>query len=239
MGTPQSTTQEVVFVVGSKPNPQFPDIAPDRIYAVNGAIGLTNTASCTEFIGVVSWSVIFSEKTQDVKTRKQWRKCRVDRLIVAGGANSPKTSTADAIEILKAEGLEFNNIEFCGNKYKKKIFQRRLGCRLAKEIAIRLSKSSLKTLIHELRRTVSLPEIGVSGGVRALVIADTEAPKNACIYLIGVGARKSRGHYYDNTAVFEKHALEDRNFLVDYYRKRSARVIVTDPVLARFLRSLD
>jgi len=239
MDTPQSTIPEVVFVVGSKPNPQFPDIAPDRIYAVNGAIGLANTAPCTEFIGVISWSVIFSDKTQDQKTRKQWERARVDRLIVAGGNNSSKASIADAIEILKAQGLEFGKIEFCGNKYKKKILQYRLGCRLAKEIAMRLAKSSLKTLIHELRRTVLLPEIGVSGGVRTLVIADTETQENACIYLIGIGARKSRGHYYDSAAVFEKHALEDRNFLVDYYRKRRARVVVTDPVLARFLQSFD
>lgn len=180
--------------------------------------------------------MIFSKTPQDKKTREQWAGKYLDRVIVAGRGKNFMEDSVHIEKKLGSLGLQFNKIEVVGNKYKPLIIRKRNGIRLFREILGRLSSAPLKKISYELHRTVALPEVGISGGVRALVIADTESPGDAKIYLIGVGARKSKGHFYDHEAKFEKHALEDRRFLIDFSRKKEHRVIATDRVLSRFLR---
>ncbi len=225
-----------IFVVGSKPDAVFPNVQPDRVYAVNGAIArLENISETTESIGVISWSVIFSDEPQDVETRRQWSGRHVDRLIISGqGANFEQE--APELEVrLRDLGLRFARLSAVGKQCKRIVVKSRRKNRLLMEVAIRLRSAWPSSLLLELKRTKLLPEIGISGGVRTLVIANQEAPPGAKLYLIGVGARKSRGHFYDSEAAFDKHALQDRNFLIDFSRKNPGRLIATDPVLWRFL----
>jgi hypothetical protein len=226
-----------IFVLGSKPDAVFPDVQPERVYAVNGAIARLDAFSdASELVGVIAWSVIYSSKRQDVETRRQWIGRRVDRLIVAGQGANFKQEAPGLETKLQNLGLHFGRLSLVGSQYAKTIIKSRSKSRLLKEIATRLRSAGSGSLLLELKRTKLLPEAGISGGVRTLVIANEEAPPSARLYLIGVGARRSRGHFYDPDSLFDKHALQDRNFLIDFSRRNPGRLVATDPVLSRFLK---
>lgn len=226
-----------IFVVGSKPDAVFPDVVPDRVYAVNGAIGHAEEfAGTAEITGVITRNVVFSDLAQDLETRKQWAGKRVDRIIVSGSRARVSVDTLKMPIIIRNLGLGFDQFVYLGDDWISRILNNRNKLKLAAEVLTRLRSGWPKSFCLELKRTRILPELSVSGGIRALLIADREALPDSEIYLIGIGARKSRGHYYDPKAVFDKHANQDRNLLVDYKRRNPTSLVVTDRVLARYLR---
>lgn len=228
-----------IFVIGSKPDAIFPRVVPDRVYAVNGAIArFEKQSEAIDFTGVISRSVIYSSSSSDVQSRKLWKGRRVDRLIVSinTGWSIDKGEDSTALETKLFDlGLKFQHFSWVGNRYRFKILKTRSKIRLTTEVLRRLRSAWPESFVWELKRTKALPELGISGGVRALVIAHEEAPPNATIYLIGIGARKSKGHFYDPNGTFKHHILQDRNFLIDFSRKHPGRLVATDTVLSRFL----
>ncbi len=232
----KSMQQMNIFVVGSKPDAIFPDVSPDRIYACNGAISLYKRPSeTTEIVGVISRAVVYSKKPQDAVTRRQWAGSKVNRLIVAGGREASSREDQKLEADIRALGLEFNRFLYVGNHFHKKALEIRFKKRLFFEVFRRLTKAAPERFFVELKRTRFFPEMRISSGVRSLLIAKEEAPKGANFYLVGIGARKSRGHFYDSDAMFFAHALQDRNLLIDFSRRYSGRLFPTDPVLSRFL----
>lgn len=225
-----------IFILGSKPDAIIPDVVPDRVYACNGAISLLEKPNeRTEVVGVVSRAVIYSHKPQDIVTRRQWAGRKVDRLIVASGRPKSRDDHETLEADMRALGIDFTHFSYVGNKFWKKALDLRFKRRIFLEVLGRLKHADPENLLLELRRTRILPEMHISGGVRTLLIAKEEAPIGASFFLIGIGARKSKGHFYDPDAIFFRHASQDRNFLIDFVRRYPNTLFPTDPVLSRFL----
>lgn len=156
-----------IFVIGSKPNPIFPDVIPSKVYAANGAISIAQRFSSiknVEINGVLGKGVLSKKESKSI-----WRAtsllsgCSVSRLIVVGGG--PKKSgyfTADQI------GLQFFKVD---NIHRIKTMALKLRYLKVARLFEKKEDESYIDLLRRLRKERSIPGLRISTGVLSLLFA--------------------------------------------------------------------
>lgn len=222
--------RKAIFIVGSKPEAIFPNIQPDIVYAVNGAINRVQfLKNKSELIGIIS-NYVFSLNTEQAKlTRTILSDCKVDKLITT-------SLTLKRKQLLhpKSINLLYKNFEHINayiENYLKLKFVKKNS--LLKKIIYDDSIVGIVDFINCVLTGNKPKELKISTGIFSLVLALSRSTSPADIYVIGIGLEKGSKHFYDQSKVYDprnKHIDCDKFFLQNINKKKleNSKIIFTD-----------
>ena len=84
-----------------------------------------------------------------------------------------------------------------------------------------------------------LDSFSCSTGMLALLYAASRVRTGDQLYLIGVGAARDTGHFYNAGHPFARHVRQDQFFIRRVKRRLGDRLTVTDPQLQTYLESTN
>ncbi len=214
----------IIFIIGSKPNPTFPNCKPDIAIGVNGAISYSKEKKfeADEFWGVLSGSSIIGWEERTETTVKAIEDSIVDELIFWYDLNKKVPPLEKYLQYSKFIELDLEVRSQLVNSFipnNKKFFSIFSG----------LIKRPRSTLI-ELYNKDFYHGLKPSSGLLAAWYAISRFPQFKKIYLIGIGLDPDSGHFYDGQSrpYGEWHIKADRilyNSLINLY---GDKVVGTD-----------
>jgi len=196
-----------IFIVGSKPQAVWPDVAPDQIYTANGALARVQSWA-NEGVPVTAFLYRYffknHPKYNHTPTVEAVNGCVAERIIVSGGAGRTK-------DFVTAEdrGLRYNERHDLSRRAAFLLKLRFAGLRLFPEEFGRLAQSP-SAYCQALRKTRMLDSFSCSTGMLALLYAASCARAGDQLYLIGVGAARDTGHFYNAGVPFARHVRQDQ-----------------------------
>jgi hypothetical protein len=224
-------------VIGSKPEPVFPDSEPHKVYTANGALALAQRycdRPQTEVIALISKNFFkSSEKYRNHPTALILRGCRADKLWITG-AGVPDHE-CDSPE---QRGIRVDSIGRL-TRFRSLVLKLQFASlfRLLKNVDTGSEKQKNMPLLKKIVETRSIPSLGISTGMLALLMAlnDHRMHPTAKIYVVGIGLDSAGNHFYNSKQQNRPHLEPDRYMLLDIAASEYARrVVFTDPKLKLF-----
>ena len=225
--------KQVVFVIGSKPEAVFPDVAPGYVYAANGSIARAQDFLQDAHVTGVVLNRFFAadDRERQSSTAKTLKGCQVNRLVISGGARRKSGIDAPGQRGLTCEQVvRLSRLRSVALKLRHASWGR-----LLRNLDFRPHPKEDGRLITRISRTRSLPALGISTGMLAVLLALKEHPK-ATIYVIGIGLDPTAGQFHDHTVSLRFHVEADR-VMIDDLRGRvdSRQLVFTDPELSSYV----
>jgi hypothetical protein len=239
----KSDKRRVVYVVGSKPDPNFPDMIPDEVYFANAAVKTySDRFNGIEKNLIISDQIFSNNETNDGKlknasigslrnTREYIRGVKVDRLWVYSvtsrknyhGKYKIIENIDDYIFYNKRECIYLDKIQWgILRLYSMKDFYKIIKMLKMKTFVIMIYKMLYKSVLSFME---------LSTGVLSLYIA-INRNVGADIYLIGVGIDPNSGYSYSvNSKYSDYHIYNDILFLKNIIKQHSNSVTITDTTL--------
>jgi hypothetical protein len=217
-----------IFIIGSKPQANWPRTDPDIIYTANGALARAQRWSEQAQVNALFLNRFFrkNQRSAESSTAAAVHGCVADKVIVSGGANAKEGFVSPS-----ERGLRYRDIERLTRARSFKIKLAFSGVHLViKEFMAFMA--SPRDYAKLLRKTRQLQSFSCSTGVLALLIAAKRSQDTDVIYLIGIGGSPGDGHFYDNEKKFERHIEQDEFFIRRVKKKLKRRLVVTDEKLS-------
>lgn len=225
-----------IFVIGSKPQAEFPVCTPKRVYAANGAIARAQPFLSEYDVPLTGllWRrfLVADDRSRQSPTAKALVGCRGKRLIISG--EGPRKAR---FESPSARGLSFEMEESLSRLSSLRLkLQYASLTRVVGDINRDVRQSSVAKVYSEIKRKRSHESLGISTGMLAVLMALREAKAGARVYVIGIGIDEQEGQYYDSSGGGRyRHVAADKAMVRDLVCKVPADTLVfTDPKFAAF-----
>lgn len=228
-----------IFVVGSKPKAKFPDVWPSDIFTANTALArvqhMAGRPDITISAVILRYFFIANDKWRRSATAAALHGCQANRLLIAGGG--PKKVQYDSAG---ARGLEVEHVETLSRSASLALKLRFASWgRLFSNLSDRTNDG--KSLFQKIRITRTLPALGISTGLLALILALQSArDSTSTVYVIGIGIEDGEGTFDDKSNIGRyKHLAADKAMVKDLARSKFAkRIVFTDRAAAAYFESL-
>lgn len=225
-------TLKKIFLVGAKPNPNFPNFDPEIIYAANSAIFHTKKyGENVKKIGIISNSYI--TKTKDFIKRKEISSgVHLDQLIVINFRGKAEEASIDEMGITADEVVRIS--------IRKKLILECAAIGLLNTAHMFLSDLTHKDFLLLLKRLLKkglFLSLKTSTGLFTLAVANHQNKlSESKTFLIGISIKDDfSGHFYNHDVPHYGHEESDEKFIRCILKKYRQNIVITDSDANKFI----
>lgn len=221
-----------VFILGSKPDPVFPGVTPDYVYAANGAVALASKFQPhSNLVGVMGRFIFDPNCTYADSTREMLRGIQLDKLVLKGSPAKYKdlhTAKDFHINATKIEYLSKSSINVLRSSARPTYDNLYISAFLCIDPILARFKLNY-------RRARFKFEFISTGAIALAYALHQHSKEHTMFHVIGIGAKEGSGHFYDLGRPFELHGESDLNFFRSIING-PRNVNFTDPDLISIIR---